>query len=77
MLYNAQKALISRVLTFPQSRINDKLGGIELLKDVQAELPKAIIRNKQIFEAIFSLLIEHPCYIINWITKSSINRQPK
>ena len=53
------------------------MGGIDLLKDIKAELPKSIIRNKQVFEAIFTQLQLHPCYLINWITKSSLNRQPK
>lgn len=56
-VYESQKSLISRILTFPtSSRIGASLGGIELLKDIKADLPKAIIRNKQVFEAIFSLL---------------------
>jgi hypothetical protein len=38
-LYNAQNSVISRVLTFPTR--------IELLNDVKAELPKAIIIYKQ------------------------------
>jgi hypothetical protein len=40
-------------------------------------LPKTILLNKQIYEAIFNLLQNHPCYLANWITKTTINRQPK
>ena len=36
-----------------------------------------IIRNKQIYEAMFTQLQIHPCYLINWITKTTVNRQPK
>lgn len=67
--YNAQNALIARINTFPAR--------IDFLIDIKAELPKAIIRNKQIYEAIFTLLQTHPCYLINWITKTTVNRQPK
>lgn len=68
-LYNAQNAVISRIYTFPSK--------IEMLTEVKAELPKAIARNKQFHEAIFTLLQTHPCYLINWFTKSTINRQPR
>lgn len=74
--YNAQNALISRVLTIPTSSTGE-IGGMELLKDVKAELPKSIIRNKQLYEALFTMLQVHPCYLINWITKTTVNRQPK
>lgn len=47
------------------------------MKDIKAEVPIAIIRNKQIYEAIFSMLQVHPCYLINWLTKSTVNRQPR
>jgi len=40
-------------------------------------LPKVIIRNKQIFEAIFTHLQLHPCYMINLLTKTGLNRSPK
>lgn len=43
----------------------------------KAVLPKVIIRNKQIFEAIFTHLQLHPCYMINLLTKTGLNRSPK
>ena len=72
-LYTAQNSLISRILTFPQSTKNG-VGGIDLLKDLKTHLPKAIIRNKHIFEGIFTLLQAHPCYLINWIQKTTLHR---
>jgi len=74
--YKAQNSLISRILTFPRSTKNG-IGGIDLLTDLKTHLPKAIIRNKHIFEGIFTLLQAHPCYIINWIQKTTLHRQPK
>jgi hypothetical protein len=47
-LFNAQNAIISRIYTFPTK--------IEMLTDIKAELPKVIIRNKQYYEMIFTLL---------------------
>jgi len=33
--------------------------------------------NKQIYEKIFTYLQIHPCYLINWITQPTVNRQAK
>ncbi len=46
--YEAQNALISRIYTFPLK--------IDLLSTTKAELPKVISKNKQFFEAIFTML---------------------
>ena len=67
--YNAQNGVISRIFTFPSK--------LDMLSHIKADLPKAIIKNKLIYEAIFTFLQIHPCYIINWITKTPVNRQPK
>ena len=35
-------------------------------------MPKFIIRNKQLFEVIFTFLQTHPCYLQNLICNTSI-----
>lgn len=33
--------------------------------------------GKKVFEKIFTLLQIHPCYLINWITNTSMNKHTK
>ena len=74
--YRAEEAVRARVLSFPRTSVNG-VGGVELLREIKSQIPKVIIRNKLIFEGIFTLLQSHPCYLIKWITKTNLHRQSK
>jgi hypothetical protein len=54
-LYRAENSIIARIFTFPKTSTNG-IGGLELFNEIKTHIPKAIIRNKYIFEAIFSQL---------------------
>jgi hypothetical protein len=56
----AQDSISSRIQTFP-------IPNVEKLDDIDMQIPKILILNKQIYEVLFSLLQTHPCYLINWI----------
>ena len=56
----AQDSISSRIQTFP-------IPDVEKLEDIDMQIPKILILNKQIYEVLFSLLQTHPCYLINWI----------
>ena len=45
---------------------------VNLFNEVESTLPKLIMRNRQLFEAIFTLLQIHPCYLQNMICKTAI-----
>lgn len=58
-LFNTQTAIISSFYNFPVKIVyNDEVLSI---------VPKAILKNKDIYEEIFSLLHLHPCYIMKII----------
>ena len=50
-------------------RINNLPTAIEKNKLKKVQIPKMIIRSKQVFEGIFTYLQSHPCYINTWIKK--------
>ena len=60
----AQDALITRVFNFPTP--------IDTLEKIENNIPKFIVRNRQIYEMIFTQLQVHPCYLINWIMQCHI-----
>ena len=45
-------------------------------KQIESSIPKSIIRNKQVFEMIYTYLQAHPCYLINWIVKTRFFEEP-
>ena len=56
----AQDCITARIHTFP-------IPNIDKLDDIEVQIPKIIILNKQIYEILFTYLQTHPCYLINWI----------
>jgi len=56
----AQDAIQSRIIRFP-------VPSVDKLEDIEVQIPKIIILNKQIYEVMFTLLQTHPCYLINWL----------
>ena len=64
----AQDGLITRVASFPTL--------ISTHSEITSTIPKSIIRNRQLFETIFTYLQIHPCYLINWIKDSKFFEEP-
>ena len=44
---------------------------------IQSGIPKSIGRNRQVFEAIFTYLQAHPCYIARWIKQTKFFDEPE
>ena len=65
----SQDAVITRVLSMPTV--------VNLFKEVESALPKLIVRNRQLFEVIFTLLQIHPCYLQNMICKTALFEEPE
>mmetsp|Transcript_22744 Transcript_22744/g.35022 ORF Transcript_22744/g.35022 Transcript_22744/m.35022 type:complete len:233 (-) Transcript_22744:2421-3119(-) len=59
-MMNAQDSIVVRIQTFP-------IPNVEKLDDINLNLPKALLLNKQIYEVMFTLLQTHPCYLIRWL----------
>jgi hypothetical protein len=57
----------TRIHTFP-------IGGICKLEDLDTQIPGLVEKNKQVYELIITLLQQHPCYLINWITAACKNQ---
>jgi hypothetical protein len=55
--YQAENAVIAYIINFPlKSKSRTLSGGLDRLVDIESELPKIILRNKSLYEAIFTLL---------------------
>ena len=63
-----QDAVITRVDRMPAP--------VQLLDQIFTDLPKFILKNRPLFEMIFTLLQTHPCYLQNIITKTEIWENP-
>ena len=64
----AQDGFIIRVFNFPTK--------VALQNQIDSSIPKSIIRNRQVFEMIYTYLQAHPCYLINWITRTRFFDEP-
>ena len=69
MKARAQDGLITRILQFP-TPVAEHL-------EMQSSIPKTISRNRQVFEAIFTYLQAHPCYVIDWIKNTKFFDDPE
>lgn len=65
----SQDALITRILNMPTP--------VDLLKDIKNTMPKFIIRNRQLFEVVFTLIQIHPCYLQNLICHTPMFDEPR
>ena len=59
MSVRAQDGIITRIQNFPTPYASHT--------QIQSSIPKSISRNRQVYEAIFTYLQSHPCYLIQWI----------
>ena len=65
----SQDGLITRCHKFPTP--------IAQLDNINSSIPKSIGRNRQVFEAIYTYLQAHPCYIIRWIKNTKFFEEPE
>ena len=56
--------MVCRVENFPTEVQKNAIQG--------NQIPKVLIRSKQILEGIYTYMQSHPCYIIAWIKKQNL-----